>query len=80
MVLNDRVGRKLSIMLSAVPSTVGYLLMAAAQDVWMLHLGRFLTGIAGGMTAASIPVSHRNPIRATVHPVVASRMGSSIAH
>ena len=27
------------------------------MDLWMLHLGRFLTGVAGGMTAASIPVS-----------------------
>lgn len=25
----------------------------------MLHSGRFLTGLAGGMTAASIPVSSR---------------------
>lgn len=28
------------------------------MDVWMLHLGRFLTGVAGGMTAASIPVRY----------------------
>ena len=36
-----------------------YLLMGSAQAIWMLHLGRFLTGIAGGMTAASIPVGWR---------------------
>uniref|UniRef100_A0A1A8CHR9 Solute carrier family 2, facilitated glucose transporter member 8 n=1 Tax=Nothobranchius kadleci TaxID=1051664 RepID=A0A1A8CHR9_NOTKA len=64
MLLNDLVGRKLSIMMSAVPSTIGYMLMGGAVDLWMLHLGRFLTGVAGGMTAASIPVyiseiSHR---------------------
>ncbi|XP_062263747.1 solute carrier family 2, facilitated glucose transporter member 6 [Platichthys flesus] len=64
MLLNDMIGRKLSIMMSAVPSTIGYLLMGGAVNIWMLHLGRFLTGIAGGMTAASIPVyiseiSHR---------------------
>lgn len=33
-----------------------YMLMGGAVDVWMLQLGRFLTGVAGGMTAASIPV------------------------
>ncbi|XP_061115986.1 solute carrier family 2, facilitated glucose transporter member 6-like [Conger conger] len=72
MLLNDRVGRKLSIMLSAVPSTVGYLLMGAARAVWMLHLGRFLTGIAGGMTAASIPVY----VSEISHPAVRGILGS----
>lgn len=57
MVLNDRVGRKISIMLSGVPSAVGLLVMGSAQNFWMLLWGRFLTGIAGGITAGSIPVS-----------------------
>ncbi|XP_013862291.1 solute carrier family 2, facilitated glucose transporter member 6-like [Austrofundulus limnaeus] len=57
MLLNDLIGRKLSIMMSAVPSTLGYMLMGGAVDLWMLHFGRFLTGVAGGMTAASIPHS-----------------------
>ncbi|XP_003964559.1 solute carrier family 2, facilitated glucose transporter member 6 [Takifugu rubripes] len=56
MLLNDKIGRKLSIMLSAVPSTIGYMLLGGAVNLWMLLLGRFLTGVAGGMTAASIPV------------------------
>ncbi|XP_061567871.1 solute carrier family 2, facilitated glucose transporter member 6-like [Cololabis saira] len=56
MLLNDLIGRKLSIMMSAVPSAIGYMLMGGAVDLWMLHLGCFLTGVAGGMTAASIPV------------------------
>uniref|UniRef100_A0A8C9RDB2 Solute carrier family 2, facilitated glucose transporter member 8 n=1 Tax=Scleropages formosus TaxID=113540 RepID=A0A8C9RDB2_SCLFO len=56
MLLNDKTGRKMSIMISAVPSTVGSLLLGAAQTRWMLYLGRILTGIASGMTAASIPV------------------------
>ncbi|KAJ8414990.1 hypothetical protein AAFF_G00025130 [Aldrovandia affinis] len=73
MLLNDRVGRKQSIMLSAVPSTVGYLLMGGAQVVWMLYLGRFLTGISGGMTAASIPVY----VSEISHPAVRGMLGSS---
>ncbi|KAG5840921.1 solute carrier family 2, facilitated glucose transporter member 6 isoform X2 [Anguilla rostrata] len=72
MLLNDRLGRKLSIMLSAVPSTAGYLLIGGAQVVWMLHLGRFLTGIAGGMTAASIPVY----VSEISHPAVRGILGS----
>ncbi|XP_062938675.1 solute carrier family 2, facilitated glucose transporter member 6 isoform X2 [Cynocephalus volans] len=56
MVLNDFLGRKLSIMFSAVPSAAGYALMAGAHGLWMLLLGRTLTGFAGGLTAACIPV------------------------
>ncbi|XP_036381892.1 solute carrier family 2, facilitated glucose transporter member 6 [Megalops cyprinoides] len=73
MLLNDRMGRKLSIMASAVPSSVGYLVMGAAQEVWMLHLGRFLTGIAAGMTAASIPVY----VSEISHPAVRGVLGST---
>uniref|UniRef100_A0A8C7CFF8 Solute carrier family 2, facilitated glucose transporter member 6 n=1 Tax=Oncorhynchus kisutch TaxID=8019 RepID=A0A8C7CFF8_ONCKI len=72
MLLNDLIGRKLSIMVSAVPSTVGYIVMGGAQATWMLHLGRFLTGIAGGMTAASIPVY----ISEISHPKVRGALGS----
>lgn len=56
MLLNDCLGRKLSIMFSAVPSALGYALLAGAQGLWMLLLGRVLTGFAGGVTSASIPV------------------------
>ncbi|XP_028267081.1 solute carrier family 2, facilitated glucose transporter member 6 [Parambassis ranga] len=72
MVLNDKVGRKMSIMMSAVPSTVGYMMMGGAVDLWMLHIGRFLTGVAGGMTAASIPVY----ISEISHKAVRGALGS----
>ncbi|MGH0169911.1 UNVERIFIED_CONTAM: hypothetical protein FKN15_058038 [Acipenser sinensis] len=55
MFLNDWMGRKLCIMMSAVPSVAGYAVMGSAQGLWMLLLGRILTGIAAGMTSASIP-------------------------
>ncbi|KAM9844291.1 solute carrier family 2, facilitated glucose transporter member 6 [Aulostomus maculatus] len=65
MLLNDLIGRKLSIIASAIPCTIGYMLMGGAVNLWMLDIGRFLTGVAGGMTSASIPVyiseiSHKN--------------------
>ncbi|XP_051525027.1 solute carrier family 2, facilitated glucose transporter member 6-like [Myxocyprinus asiaticus] len=72
MLLIDRVGRKLSIMMSAVPSAVGLLVMGAAQEVWMLLLGRFLTGIAGGITVSSIPVY----VSEISHPSVRGALGS----
>ncbi|KFQ27829.1 Solute carrier family 2, facilitated glucose transporter member 6, partial [Mesitornis unicolor] len=72
MVLNDRLGRKLSIMFSALPSAVGYALMAGAQGVGMLLLGRVLTGYAGGITSASIPVY----ISEISHPGVRGMLGA----
>ncbi|XP_019396427.1 PREDICTED: solute carrier family 2, facilitated glucose transporter member 6 [Crocodylus porosus] len=72
MVLNDSLGRKLSIMVSAVPSALGYLLMGSAQNIWMLLLGRLLTGYAGGVTSASIPVY----ISEISHPGVRGALGA----
>ncbi|KAH0615474.1 hypothetical protein JD844_004763 [Phrynosoma platyrhinos] len=72
MYFNDRLGRKLSIMLSAVPSVIGYLCMAGAQEIWMLLVGRLLTGFAGGVTSASIPVY----ISEISHPRVRGTLGS----
>uniref|UniRef100_A0A8C9FXY2 Solute carrier family 2, facilitated glucose transporter member 8 n=1 Tax=Pavo cristatus TaxID=9049 RepID=A0A8C9FXY2_PAVCR len=72
MLLNDHLGRKLSIMFSAVPSAVGYALMASAQGIGMLLLGRVLTGYAGGVTAASIPVY----ISEISHPGVRGMLGT----
>lgn len=34
------------------------MLLGGAVNLAMLYAGRFLTGVAGGMTAASIPVSY----------------------
>ncbi|NXE23402.1 GTR6 protein, partial [Ardeotis kori] len=72
MILNDRLGRKLSIMFSALPSAVGYLMLASAQGIGMLLLGRVLTGYAGGVTSASIPVY----ISEVSHPGVRGMLGA----
>ncbi|KAG8142036.1 hypothetical protein E2320_006670 [Naja naja] len=72
MYFNDRLGRKLSIMFSSIPSVAGYLLMASAQEVWMLLVGRLLTGFAGGVTSAAIPVY----ISEISHPGIRGALGS----
>ncbi|XP_059494307.1 solute carrier family 2, facilitated glucose transporter member 6 [Stegostoma tigrinum] len=56
MLLNDLLGRKLTIMVSSVPSVLGFAIMGSAQEVWMLDLGRALTGIAGGMLSGTVPI------------------------
>ncbi|KAI5610388.1 solute carrier family 2, facilitated glucose transporter member 6 [Silurus asotus] len=73
MVLNDKIGRKHSIMISVIPSTAGFLMMAAANKVWLLLLGRLLTGVAGGITASSIPVY----VSEISHPGVRGALGST---
>lgn len=73
MVLSDLLGRKLSIMFSAVPSAAGYALMAGARGLWMLLLGRTLTGFAGGLTAACIPVRPGPPTPRPLAPSGACR-------
>ncbi|XP_053818212.1 solute carrier family 2, facilitated glucose transporter member 6 [Vidua chalybeata] len=72
MLLNDCLGRKLSIMFSALPSALGYALLAGAQGLWMLLLGRVLTGYAGGVTSASIPVY----ISEISHPGIRGMLGA----
>uniref|UniRef100_A0A4W3GE83 Solute carrier family 2 member 6 n=1 Tax=Callorhinchus milii TaxID=7868 RepID=A0A4W3GE83_CALMI len=56
ILLNNCLGRKTIILVSIVPCVAGFALMAAAQAIWMLDFGRTLTGIAGGISVASIPM------------------------
>lgn len=52
----DKVGRKLSLMLCAVPYVFGFTVIISAQNVWMFYLGRMLTGLASGVTSLVVPV------------------------
>lgn len=47
---------------SHLQTCLRYMLLGGAVSLWMLLLGRFLTGVAGGMTAASIPVRYNGHI------------------
>lgn len=52
----DRIGRKLSLMSCAVPYVFGFTVIISAQNVWMLYLGRLLSGLASGVTSLVVPV------------------------
>lgn len=56
MAMNDSIGRKLSIMISSIPSTAGFLMMAVAKEKSLLYCGRLFTGISAGITSSSVPV------------------------
>ena len=52
----DYLGRRTSIMLLAVPYTIGWLLILSADGRGMLFCGRFITGFSVGSTLASVPL------------------------
>ncbi|XP_040819470.1 solute carrier family 2, facilitated glucose transporter member 8 isoform X1 [Ochotona curzoniae] len=72
--LVDRVGRKLSLLLCAVPFVLGFAVITAAQDVWMLLGGRLLTGLACGVASLVAPVY----ISEIAYPAVRGLLGSCV--
>ncbi|CAH1267647.1 SLC2A6 [Branchiostoma lanceolatum] len=52
----EALGRKTSLMTAVLPFTGGWLILAYAQNLAMLYVGRLLTGIAAGMTSLTVPV------------------------
>ncbi|XP_065551718.1 solute carrier family 2, facilitated glucose transporter member 8 isoform X1 [Lathamus discolor] len=72
--LVDKVGRKLSLMLCSVPYVFGFTIIVSAQNVWMLYLGRMLTGLASGVTSLVVPVY----ISEISHPKVRGMLGSCV--
>ncbi|KFO11032.1 Solute carrier family 2, facilitated glucose transporter member 8, partial [Balearica regulorum gibbericeps] len=72
--LVDKVGRKLSLMLCSIPYVFGYVVIISAQNVWMLYLGRIMTGLASGITSLVVPVY----ISEVSHPKVRGMLGSCV--
>uniref|UniRef100_A0A8C6U1N5 Solute carrier family 2, facilitated glucose transporter member 8 n=1 Tax=Neogobius melanostomus TaxID=47308 RepID=A0A8C6U1N5_9GOBI len=70
----QRLGRKLSLMASAVPFVCGFTIIVAAQSVWMLYVGRALTGLASGVTSLVVPLY----ISETAHERVRGLLGSCV--
>ena len=55
--LIDKFGRKGTILMSAVPLELGWLLISFANNHAMLYAGRIITGLACGMVSLAVPVS-----------------------
>ncbi|XP_077163144.1 solute carrier family 2, facilitated glucose transporter member 8 isoform X2 [Paroedura picta] len=70
----DKIGRKLSLMLCALPYVIGFTVIIAAQDIWMLHAGRLLNGLASGVTSLVVPIY----ISEVAHSKVRGMLGSCV--
>ncbi|KAF5906645.1 solute carrier family 2, facilitated glucose transporter member 8, partial [Clarias magur] len=72
--LVEKIGRKLSLMLCSLPFIFGFTIVIAAQNHWMLYVGRVLTGLASGVTSLVVPIY----ISETSHERVRGAMGSCV--
>ncbi|KAA0716368.1 Solute carrier family 2, facilitated glucose transporter member 8 [Triplophysa tibetana] len=69
-----KVGRKLSLMFCAIPFIFGFTSIIAAQNHWMLYVGRVLTGLASGVTSLVVPLY----ISEMAHERVRGTIGSCV--
>ncbi|XP_033974075.1 solute carrier family 2, facilitated glucose transporter member 8 [Trematomus bernacchii] len=70
----ERFGRKLSLMFCSLPFVFGFTMIIAAQNVWMLYVGRVLTGLASGVTSLVVPLY----ISEMAHERVRGTLGSCV--
>ena len=54
--LLDYFGRQCGLILVSIPATIGWFLIASAETVTTLLIGRFFTGISLGMAAVAYSV------------------------
>lgn len=52
----DRIGRKLSLLITVLPMIAGFVILALANSVELLYLGRVIGGIGGGGPFCIIPM------------------------
>ncbi|KAM7018773.1 solute carrier family 2, facilitated glucose transporter member 8 [Tautogolabrus adspersus] len=69
-----KIGRKLSLMFCSLPFVFGFTIIIAAQNVWMLYIGRLLTGLASGVTSLVVPLY----ISEMAHERVRGTLGSCV--
>ncbi|KAF2905255.1 hypothetical protein ILUMI_00921 [Ignelater luminosus] len=55
-IMCDKLGRKLALLLLTIPFVAGWLLIAFANSVLMIYIGRFITGMATGAFLVSGPL------------------------
>ncbi|XP_029296364.1 solute carrier family 2, facilitated glucose transporter member 8 [Cottoperca gobio] len=70
----EKMGRKLSLMFCSLPYVFGFTMIIAAQNVWMLYIGRVLTGLASGVTSLVVPLY----ISEMAHERVRGTLGSCV--
>jgi len=51
---SDRVGRKPVLVISIIGTAIGFVILGAANTVWMLLLGRIIDGASGGNIATAM--------------------------
>lgn len=63
--INDRFGRKKSILLADILFFIGAIVMAAAPAPWVIVIGRILVGLGVGMASMTSPlyISECSPAR-----------------
>lgn len=54
--LVEKMGRKTTVMLTALPYVFGWLLIAASGHPYVIYIGRTLTGLGVGMTSLCVPL------------------------
>lgn len=58
--LMDRYGRRTTLMFTAIPIIIGWLIMGLAKTHFMLFLGRWIVGAFFGLSAAAYQVCSSN--------------------
>ena len=55
----DFFGRKIALMLTALPFSVGWLMIGFGKVPGLLHAGRFFSGVGVGCASLIVPVSNK---------------------
>lgn len=71
-VLCDKIGRKITMLLLIVVFEIGWVLIILSNSVWMLILGRFMTGMAGGSYCVTVSIYIGEIARKEVRGVLGS--------
>ncbi|XP_057665941.1 uncharacterized protein LOC130899782 [Diorhabda carinulata] len=56
MYLVDKIGRKKSLMTSAIVTAIAWIVMATLSKIWLIYLARFCAGMAGDMAFVAAPM------------------------
>jgi len=77
--LGNRFGRRVSLMMLALPDLLGWILVASSQNLWMMLIGRFLIGFSAAGYSPNIQIfvgeitqaKHRGWLSALTVPIMA---------